>query len=308
MDDASRTRSLIEQLNIGIIKYLEKKTGVTKIEMDPGKPADRHAVLSWEQKNMCLLPEDLKQFYLTTDGLQLTWCSNIENGAIPVGRIYINSVSSLLRIGDSSTTSYVNPSLHDLDPDSDGEEERSGLERPTFDSRCKLFELDPCDGYGKVCLVYRDNKGGSSDPKIEIWFLDRGLRWHYLTDSFTSYYRMMIMHLGLPQWQYAFTDIGLSQQAKQWFNLYALVRLELDTEIPVDVSGQLESSSSTSQLDVGRVFKGKSDKKKPVPSQTQSQQSQSIKRKPTVSSAKNAQQTGIKSSVSASQITNKLAK
>ena len=32
------------------------------------------------------------------------------------------------------------------------------------------------------------------------------------------------MHLGLPQWQYAFTDIGLSPMSKQWFNLYAPVR------------------------------------------------------------------------------------
>ena len=55
---------------------------------------------------------------------------------------------------------------------------------------------------------------GGTDPKVEIWFLDRGMRWHYITDSFMAYYRLMIMHLGLPQWQYAFTDIGLSQQAK----------------------------------------------------------------------------------------------
>jgi len=59
-----------------------------------------------------------------------------------------------------------------------------------------------------LCVV------GGTDPHVEVWFLDRALRWHYITDSFTSYYRLMIMHLGLPQWQYAFTDIGLCQQAK----------------------------------------------------------------------------------------------
>lgn len=48
----------------------------------------------------------------------------------------------------------------------------------------------------------------------EIWFLDRSLCWHLLTATFTSYYRLMITHLGLPEWQYAFTPYGPSPQAK----------------------------------------------------------------------------------------------
>jgi len=36
-----------------------------------------------------------------------------------------------------------------------------GLEKPTFDMRCKIYELDPCDGFGKVCLVYKENKTGT---------------------------------------------------------------------------------------------------------------------------------------------------
>ena len=36
-----------------------------------------------------------------------------------------------------------------------------GLEKPSFDSRCKIYELDPCDGYGRVCLVFRENKTGN---------------------------------------------------------------------------------------------------------------------------------------------------
>ncbi len=48
----------------------------------------------------------------------------------------------------------------------------------------------------------------------EIWFLDRSLCWHFMTATFTSYYRLMITHLGLPEWQYAFTPYGPSPQAK----------------------------------------------------------------------------------------------
>jgi len=41
-------------------------------------PAPRHALVAWEQRNTCMLPEDLKNFYLTTDGLLLTWKVSID--------------------------------------------------------------------------------------------------------------------------------------------------------------------------------------------------------------------------------------
>ena len=31
-----------------------------------------------------------------------------------------------------------------------------------MDSRCKIYELDACDGYGRVCLVFRESKAGKS--------------------------------------------------------------------------------------------------------------------------------------------------
>lgn len=55
---------------------------------------------------------------------------------------------------------------------------------------------------------------GVMAQQCEVWFLDRSLFWHYLTPSFTAYYRLMITHLGLPEWQYNFTPYGPSPQAK----------------------------------------------------------------------------------------------
>ncbi|CAI5783400.1 Hypothetical predicted protein [Podarcis lilfordi] len=45
------------------------------------------------------------------------------------------------------------------------------LEKPHLDSRSLVFELDPCGGNGKVCLVYRNTKSVVT-PHSEIWFLD----------------------------------------------------------------------------------------------------------------------------------------
>jgi hypothetical protein len=43
--------------------------------------------------------------------------------------------------------------------------------------------------------------------------------------------------------------------------MYAPLRLELDAEIGMPGISRSESSTSTTQIDVGKVFKGKSDKK-----------------------------------------------
>ena len=48
------------------------------------------------------------------------------DGPIAVGRMYINSISKLLRIGGQHNPTMVNPSLADLDCDSDLEDETSG--------------------------------------------------------------------------------------------------------------------------------------------------------------------------------------
>jgi len=62
----------------------------------------------------------------------------------------------------------------------------------------------------EVCYCVTGVNGQSAD----IWLLDRALRWHYLAPTFVHYYCQMMIHIGLPQWQFAFTDVGLMPQAK----------------------------------------------------------------------------------------------
>ena len=45
-----------------------------------------------------------------------------------------------------------------------------------------------------------------------VWLLDLSLDWHYLCASFSDYLRLAIAHLGLVQWPYALTPLGLSPQ------------------------------------------------------------------------------------------------
>ena len=95
-----------------------------------------------------------------------------------------------------------------------------------------------------------------------------------------SYVRLLVMHLGLPHWQYAFTDVGLNPTAKvkqihhhnheryhihphpflflsvsrqQWFRFMAPERLAIDlnhsrrTEDREEATTMLMSHDSTSE-------------------------------------------------------------
>ncbi|KAF4803738.1 tubulin polyglutamylase complex subunit 2 isoform X2 [Turdus rufiventris] len=340
----------LDKLTLGVTRILETSPGVAEVTFVEKEPAERHTIVSWEQKNSCVLPEDLKNFYLMTDGFQMTWSVKTDGLTIvqrpqllvqlsclskhpavpsdthhtgmwlnrvlaalmsgnslspqkhgqvksPVGffqkhphvdalvkssvevgpktmypeqvhgveedKLPSKLVSKLCRLGGSSMYTLPSaPTLADLEDDTDEEGNGDKPEKPHFDSRSLIFELDPCNGNGKVCLVYKHAEPVVS-PDTEIWFLDRALYWHFLTKTFTAYYRLLITHLGLPQWQYAFTSYGVSPQAKQWFNMYK----------PITINTALlseETDSFVNKLDPNKVFKSKNKtpvlKKKP-PSQ-----------------------------------------
>ncbi|XP_071794943.1 tubulin polyglutamylase complex subunit 2-like [Asterias amurensis] len=269
MDEFPLTTELFSQLTLGVVKSLEKRAGICDVKLVDSKPAERHQVVSWEQRNSCMLPDDLKRFYLTSDGLLLKWSVKLDDQLQQVGLMEINQVNNLSKLAGNKATSSNTPSLADIDDVSDEEQGGDEFSSPHFDRRSRIFELDSCQGIAKVCLVYTDTKPGSPAQHPKIWLLDRALRWHYLASTFSQYFRMMLMHLGLPQWQYAYTDIGLTPQAKQWFNIYSPLRIGLECEENPsnEDCGNFakrtpkSSSSEVNKLDTGRVFKGKTDKK-----------------------------------------------
>uniref|UniRef100_A0A803VHM6 Tubulin polyglutamylase complex subunit 2 n=1 Tax=Ficedula albicollis TaxID=59894 RepID=A0A803VHM6_FICAL len=248
----SGIKPYLDKLTLGVTRILETSPGVAEVNFVEKEPAECHTIVSWEQKNSCVLPEDLKNFYLMTDGFQMTWSVKTDDTPMPLGSMVINSVSKLCRLGGSSMYTLPSaPTLADLEDDTDEEGDGDKPEKPHFDSRSLIFELDPCNGNGKVCLVYKHAEPVVS-PDTEIWFLDRALYWHFLTKTFTAYYRLLITHLGLPQWQYAFTSYGVSPQAKQWFNMYkpitintALLSEEADSFVnKLDPNKELEEATS----------------------------------------------------------------
>lgn len=69
--------SFYENLTLGVVKLLEASPCVKNVKVERPSACERSAISSWEQKHCCLLPDDLKRFYASTDGFSLNWSLDI---------------------------------------------------------------------------------------------------------------------------------------------------------------------------------------------------------------------------------------
>ncbi len=90
----------------------------------------------------------------------------------------------------------------------------------------KAFALDSNPPYGAILLVYNAPMPDSPPCTTPtIWYLDRSARAHYLTNSFTSYLRLSMLHLGINGWWALFGDDGLDPTVEAVLRRYAPERL-----------------------------------------------------------------------------------
>ena len=66
-----------EHLTLGVVKALEKVPMVQDVVLAEHQPSDTIAITSWEQRYSTMLPHEIKDFYLATDGFKLTWNFNV---------------------------------------------------------------------------------------------------------------------------------------------------------------------------------------------------------------------------------------
>jgi len=220
-----------DKMLLGVVSTLKKRPEIKEVNLHKYLPVKEITLREWEQANCTKLPSDIRNFYLTCNGMLLTWSAynnKINDEFQSVGKMGINSLENLNKVCKIfSTKSNQNRiSVADYFSDNSDTEDGSCKQQPHFDSRVKLFELDDCNGMGKVCILIRNNET-VLNLDTEIWFMDRSLRWFFITNSFCDYYRIMILNIGIPNWQYCFTKIGLPQHTKKWYKLMAPVHLSL---------------------------------------------------------------------------------
>jgi hypothetical protein len=76
--------------------------------------------------------------------------------------------------------------------------------------RIFLFELDSLCNDGRVLLCFFP--GDISNPVV--YFQDLSNRLFFVAANVTSYFSCMLLHFGINNWQYAFTQVGLTPQTQ----------------------------------------------------------------------------------------------
>ncbi|KAH0564654.1 tubulin polyglutamylase complex subunit 2 [Cotesia glomerata] len=204
--------SFYENLTLGVVKLLEASPCVKNVKVERQSACERSAISSWEQKHCCLLPDDLKRFYASTDGFSLNWSLDIAGEEFPVGRMTINEFAGLKRfIGSKEQQQQT-----EIESKSQDESEMI----PSLGGRCKLFEIDQCGGIAKIFLVYHIRPDWDGEPGIWLYNDDNASgNWYHLSDTFIKYFRMMLVHLGLPLWQYCVAGLDLPTWVQQTYYL-----------------------------------------------------------------------------------------
>ncbi|KAG8471028.1 hypothetical protein KFE25_009449 [Diacronema lutheri] len=206
-----------------VVTHLESLEGVRNVQLAPCVGARQGALHAWERHNYpAQLPAELRAFYELSDGLSLTWSVEHMGDELPLGCMHVNDLKRLVRADIDPAelrTSSVPASGRSRSPPfiSIGADGGQGL---------MAFDLDSTVYDGQLCLLYC--LPATDSP--QVWFQDLSRAWYFVAGSFGDYLRLVLMHLGLPRWQHAYTDVGLDPTAKQWIRLFAPHRLEARAE------------------------------------------------------------------------------
>jgi tubulin polyglutamylase complex subunit 2 len=98
------------------------------------------------------------------------------------------------------------------------------------------YELDSFTHKGTVALVYMLEPGAEDVSNIMnvqepcVCYRDIDGIWYLVANSFSEYVRLMVLHLGLPDWLTAFTANGLTQSCATWLGFFAPERRAMDTQ------------------------------------------------------------------------------
>lgn len=86
---------------------------------------------------------------------------------------------------------------------------------------CRLFTLDTVSSQGHIVLLLTIGQDNGS-----VHYLDNGGRLHRMADSFTTYMRLMMLYLGLPDWPLVHLNKEYNHWTQQLFSHFAPHLLE----------------------------------------------------------------------------------
>ncbi|GHP08343.1 tubulin polyglutamylase complex subunit 2 [Pycnococcus provasolii] len=192
-----------------LLNYLRADPHVANVRhvVRPGCPLS--AITAWEERHAPKkLPDDFKAFLLTTDGLDVRYDLILRGTAFPVGALCVNALAN----------ADVRPAPAPCAGPGDSDE------RPATGQNAVCVDLDDTCTCGRVAIVYENG----DEVATHVGFQDIAGVWHKLANTFSQYYRLMVVHLGLPRWQLKFTPVGLDPDAASWHRLLRPEQLAVD--------------------------------------------------------------------------------
>ena len=225
---------------LNVLTYLENLDDVCGIDCKLSIGASNADILNWEKKNMPYkLPNDLKLMFSLFNGFNLKWKVNTGLQLLDIGYMNVNKIDNVIRIPVEGGNASGNGSDNAFDAATSAgflidSHTVHGQIILLYKSKC---ELSSSTGANNASCASTGTKAiASSNSSLhvlnldspEIWLQDTSSKFHYLTYNFTSFLRLMVMHLGIVGWPLVFTPYGITPSTYQWMNIYCKERLILD--------------------------------------------------------------------------------
>ncbi|ALC44375.1 CG6931, partial [Drosophila busckii] len=219
-----------ENLTLGLTKTLSNVPRVCNVNLERRQPLNTCQVVNWEQRHCVYLPEDMKKFYLSTDGFVLNWSYQYAPNDIRcVGYIHFPHLLQVTLLRENIENTYTglasasSSSLSGATNSAAVVKDKWDNPVPIITARTKIFEINNVNEMAKVCMLY--DSTSSNNPRFYLLELAT-LSWQFLAETFSEYLRMAIAHLGLPYWELCFSSFGLPSWTEQLFLLLAPHLLE----------------------------------------------------------------------------------
>lgn len=92
--------SFYENLTLGVVKILENLPYIKNVRIDRRNGCESTTITNWEQRHCCVLPEDVKNFYVSIDGFLLQW--NLEIAGNPFGELSTHFQHTLCQLSSTN--------------------------------------------------------------------------------------------------------------------------------------------------------------------------------------------------------------
>ncbi|CAH8484460.1 unnamed protein product [Heterobilharzia americana] len=199
-----------------IKELIASKPGVCDVNLTVNEPVTEDRIRKWEMSASFKLPEDMKDFYLTTNGVELIWYNVCNEQTSTVGQIRINKLQDFTSVKLNCVSSVGEETKYD-----DLDLFVGSLLGSGFKSWPSAYELEKCPNGTTVVFIFDNCQNG-------VFVLSNDLSIHKICSTFEQYIRLAIVHLGLRDWQLWYTTDIPSLNSQQLCSLYIPERLLLN--------------------------------------------------------------------------------